>query len=266
MTTWTIRPINTGYVTTVPKQYIYHHSVVPYRKDIPDERIYMPAFTFLLEKGNQKIMVDTGMSWSERADKYHHPKSIQPEGMAIHEQFSQRGYDPAEVDAVIFTHLHWDHVYYMDRFTNAEFFVHQKEYDFAMDPIPLYYKSYEHPALGIRRQFEGFNFSFVKNEQEIAPGIRVFDTPGHSPGHISVEIETNSGNYICCGDSIFMWVNLDPVEELHYNITPPGRYADVISTWKSIELQKERVKSKEFILPSHERALEELVKKNPIIS
>lgn len=261
----TIRPINTGFVTTIPKQYLYHHTTVSCLSHIPNERIEMPCFTYLVEGGEKLLLVDTGMAWTEQATKYHHPGSYQPEGMSIIDQLNSIGYKPEDIEIVVFTHMHWDHIYYMEKFVNAEFYVHEKEYAFAMDPIPLYYKSYEHPALGIKRPFEGIEMITVSGETEIMPGVRVFETFGHSPGHQSVEVDTKDGSYICCGDSIFVIDNINPIDEIHYNITPPGRYADVISCWKSIELQKKRAKDASFILPCHEAEILERIKKTPII-
>lgn len=265
MSKLTIRPINTGYVTTIPKDYLYHHSVVKYIKDIPDHRIEMPVFTFLIEGGDKLLLIDTGMSWTERANEYHHPNSRQPEGMAIHEQLDKIGYSPKDIDIVVLTHMHWDHMFYLDKFVNAQFYVHEREYAFALDPIPLYYKSYEHPILGITRPFEGIKFNTVKGETEIMPNVRVFETFGHSPGHMSVEIDTEEGSYICAGDSIFIMDNIKPVPELHYDITPPGRFYNIIETWKSIELQKARAKNLNFILCSHDKGLEERIKVTPVL-
>lgn len=63
----TVRPINTGFVTTVPKEYLYHHSVVKYY-DIPDGRIEMPMFVFLIEGAEKPVLVDTGMVMSMGKD------------------------------------------------------------------------------------------------------------------------------------------------------------------------------------------------------
>ena len=63
------------------------------------------------------------MAYTERADKYHHHGSYQPEGMAIADQLAKIGYKPEDIDIVVFTHLHWDHCFYMDKFTNAKFFM-----------------------------------------------------------------------------------------------------------------------------------------------
>lgn len=260
-----IRPMNTGFVTTIPKQYLYHHSTVAHLKDIPNERIEMPCFAFLIEGAEQPILVDTGMAWSERASKYHHPGSYQPEGMSIIDQLAKIGMQPEDIGKIIFTHLHWDHMYYMEKFTKAKFYVHEKEYNFAMDPIPLYYKSYEHPLLGITRPFEGISFELLKGDTEIVQGVRTFETFGHSPGHQCVEVDTKDGSYIICGDAIFVLDNLKEIPEIHYNITPPGRYADVIAAWHSIERIKKRAASVDMLLPCHERMLLERIQEHPVL-
>ena len=260
-----IRPINTGFVTTIPKQYLYHHSVTKFLDYIPDERIEMPVFTFLIEGAEKLILIDTGMAWTDRANKYHHPESRQPEGMAIHEQLEKIGYKPEDIEIIIFTHLHWDHMFYCDKFVNAQLFAHEKEVEFAFNPIPLYYKSYEHPVLGIKRPIEGLKFTTVKGEVEIIDGVRVFETPGHSPGHMSVEVDTKEGKYICAGDSVFIPDNLNPVPEMHYDITPPGRFYNIVETWNSIVLQKERAKDNSYILCCHDSDLIKRIEKNPLI-
>jgi len=265
MSTITVRPINTGFVTTIPKQYLFHHSVIPFVDGIEDHRIEMPDFAFLVESGTHLMLVDTGMSCTERATKYHHPGSHQPEGMAIHEQLAKLGYAPEDIDIIAITHLHWDHSYNLDKFTNATIYVHEKELAFAKDPIPLYYKSYEHSALGLTPHFEGIEFTTVTGEQELMPGVRVFETQGHSPGHMSVEIDTKIGSFICSGDSIFCPENLQPVPELHYDITPPGRYVDIVATWRSIQTQKARAKDLSFILGAHDRPLVERSRQTPVL-
>ena len=261
----TIRPINTGFVTTIPKQYLYHHSTLGALAHVPDERIAMPCFAFLVEGGDTPLLVDTGMAWTERANAYHHPGSYQPEGMSIIDQLQKLGYAPQDIGRVVFTHMHWDHIYYMEKFTNAVFYAHEKEYAFAMDPIPLYYKSYEHPALGIARPFEGVPFTLTRGEMEIVPGLRVFETPGHSPGHQCVEVDTKDGSYILCGDAIFILDNLREIPEIHYNVTPPGRYADIVAAWKSIELLKRRAQSEEMLLPCHEQSLLARFAQTPVL-
>lgn len=264
MANYTIRPINTGYVPTYPKQYHYHHSVYKYIPNISDEKEALPVLTFLIEGEGKKILVDTGMAWTERADKYHHPGSWQSEGEAIYEQFAKLGVACEEVDYVLFTHMHWDHIFYMDKFKNATFIAHEREYAFALDPIPLYYKSYEHPFLGVTRPFEGIKVDTCKGETEIVPGVRSFETFGHSPGHMSIEVDTLDGKYILGGDSAFRMANFNAIPEIGYTVTPPGRFANMIECWKSLEITKERAESLDHILLTHETELMNRMEKTPV--
>ncbi|WP_343840370.1 hypothetical protein [Faecalicatena contorta] len=52
----------------------------------------------------------------------------------------------------------------MDQFTNAKLYAQRKEYEFAKNPIPLYYKSYEYPALVIRPQFADMEITLLDGE------------------------------------------------------------------------------------------------------
>mgnify|MGYP000159194343 CR=1 FL=1 len=265
MANTTIRPINTGFIPTSPITYHYHHTTHKYYPNVTAEKTFLPDFIFLLDTGNELVLVDTGMAWTERADTYHHPGSYQPEGMAVHEQLEKLGIKPEDISHIIFTHLHWDHTFYMDKFKNAKFYSQRTEYEFAMDPIPLYYKSYEHPALGVTRPFEGIPFELIDGDEEVLKGIRVLLTPGHSPGHQAVEVDTKDGTYILAGDAIFLLDNLKPIPEIHYDITPTSRFADIISWWKSVERMKERATDEKLILPSHEPTFVEWFKETPVL-
>ena len=260
MANLTIRPINTGYAETYKKQYQYHHSTHKYH-NVDDGKLLLPCMAFLIEGGDKLVLVDTGMSNTEIANKYHHPGSYQPDGFAIHEQLAKLGIKCEDIDIVIFTHMHWDHMHNMDKFVNARFIAHKKEWEFCQNPIPLYYKSYEHPKLGIKAPFTGLKIETVEGEQEIVPGIRVFESFGHSPGHMSVEVDCEDGSYILCGDAIFIYDNLKPVPDMFYDITPPARFANMIECWNSIVEMKKRAKEQRFILPTHEPEIEELAKK-----
>lgn len=261
----TVRPLNTGYVPTYPLQYHYHHSCAPYLKNIPTEKVPLPVFTYLIEGGEKLVLVDTGMAWTERANAYHHPGSWQEPGQDIESLLAGVGYKTTDIDIIIFTHLHWDHIFYLEKFPNARLIVHKREYDFAMDPIPLYFKSYEAPELGVVSPLTGRTFETVEGETEIIPGVRVFESFGHSPGHQSVEVDTEAGKYICAGDSIFVLGNLNPIPELHYNITPPGRFYNIVEAWKSIENQKARAQDSSFLLLSHDLVLLDRIKETPVL-
>lgn len=253
MNRYTIKPINTGFATTSRSNYIFHHSTHKYYDVKGDQDL--PVLVFLIEGNGLKILVDTGMSSTEIAHKYHHPGSSQPEGHAIYEQLEKRGISPEQIDIVILTHLHWDHCYHLNKFTNAKFYVQEIEYEFAKNPIPLYYKSYEYPSIGLTPQFEGIKFELLNGEAQIVDGISVYPSPGHSIGHQTVTVNTSEGDYHCCGDLVFTYDNFKSIAQNNYSITPPARFQDIITSWRSIEECKRRAESIGHILPTHEIAV-----------
>jgi glyoxylase-like metal-dependent hydrolase (beta-lactamase superfamily II) len=82
----------------------------------------IPGTAWYVTDGRRKIMVDVGMCRTELAD-WHHKGSRQEPGEAVHEQLQALGVDPAEIELVILTHLHWDHCHNLDKFTKARFVV-----------------------------------------------------------------------------------------------------------------------------------------------
>lgn len=209
--------------------------------------VEIPGTAWYVTDGRRKIMVDAGMCHTKLAD-WHHKGSRQEPGEAVHEQLRARGVDPAEIEWVILTHLHWDHCHNLDQFPKARFLVHSRELDFARDPIPPYYKSYEHPRLGKTPPFSEISFETLSGEVEVLPGITVFPTPGHSPGHQSVAVATDGGIHCITGDAVFSYVNLVPANE-YQPFTVMGRFANIVESWRSME---EIVRRGKVILPGHD--------------
>lgn len=263
MQNYTIKPIITGYTNTSKGNYLYHHSTHAFY-DV-EGFTELPVTVFLVQGNGHNILIDTGMSNTEIAGKYHHPGSYQPEGAAIYEQLEKMGMKCEDIDTIIFTHLHWDHVYYLDKFTNAKLYVQKAEYEFAINPIPLYYKSYEYPVLGLTPQFDGKEFVLLEGECEVMDGISVYPSTGHSVGHQTVTVNTKEGVYHCCGDLIFTYDNLKEVPQMHYDITPPGRFLNIVDSWKSIEELKKRITSIDKVLATHAHEMIELVESGKVI-
>jgi glyoxylase-like metal-dependent hydrolase (beta-lactamase superfamily II) len=198
------------------------------------EQVEVPAWAFLVTDGEEKILVDTGMCETERAN-WHHPGSYQPETFGIEVRLKKLGVKVEDINAVIFTHLHWDHCSNMSVFQNARYYVHSKELEFALDPHVLYYKSYESKKLGVTPPFENAEFQTLEGEYEFNSFITVFPSPGHSPGHQSVGVRTPKGLYVIAGDAVFSEENLKPDEQKNLPFTPMGRYVNVFDMFESME-------------------------------
>jgi glyoxylase-like metal-dependent hydrolase (beta-lactamase superfamily II) len=212
------------------------------------EKTEIPVLCYLVDTGDHKIMVDTGMPDAERATKYHH-ESRKGDCLDSPEAVQKLGIHPDEVDICIFTHLHWDHTHCMKRFKNARHIATAAEIRWAYNPLPLWYRSYESPILGLEAPFVGCQFELVQGEARIVPGVTVFPTPGHTPGHQSVAVETAAGTIVLVGDAIFLYRNFEPRLEEHWRYWVQQRFVNMIDGWKSME---EIDKRADFILPCHD--------------
>ena len=240
-----IYPINTGWLEADLGTYIFW-------KGPAGKKTWTPVFCFLVDTGDRKILIDTGLCDEERATRYHH--KCQKRGcLEVQGHLRQKlGIDPDEIDAIIFTHLHWDHVQNMKAFRRARYICPEIEIKWAYNPLPLYYRTYESPVLGIEPAYAGCSFELVHGEAEIFPGITMFDTPGHSPGHMAVTVATAAGDIVIAGDAIFQARNMEPNEEEKWRYWVPARFVNSIDGWRSVE---EIDKRADFILACHDAAV-----------
>ena len=113
------------------------------------------------------------------------------------------GFDETAVTKVVFTHAHPDHIgatLAEDgnlQFPNATYFVGAKEWDFWMDPdffrkMP---EAFHEFGRGTQRDLSAIRdrVVMIRPGDDVVTGIRAIDTPGHTPGHLSFEIDGGDG-------------------------------------------------------------------------
>jgi len=237
-----IYPINTGWLHGDLGTYIFWKGPAGKKK-------WQPVFCHYVDTGEHKILVDTGLCDAGRASKYHH--NCDKRGcLEVHTHLKEKlSVDPAEIDAIVFTHLHWDHVQNMKEFPNARYIAPKAEIEMANNPLPLYYRTYECGILGIEPAYAGCVIEAVEDECEILPGITMFHTPGHSVGHMAVSVKTSAGDIVLCGDAIFEERNLEPNPDEMWRYWVPARFVNSYEGWKSVE---EIDKRADYVLPCHD--------------
>ena len=164
---------------------------------------YSPILAYLIRGEGVNILVDTGPSDSEFAEKYHHTV-VKTEEMTIPGALGKHGLRPEDLDFLINTHLHWDHTFGNHYFVGKKIYVQKREFDFAMDPWRLFDSSYEHWRTGRTPPWACSipDFEFVYGDMDVIPGIRLIALPGHSPGSQGVLVDTEKGQYLIAGDCI----------------------------------------------------------------
>ena len=155
----------------------------------------------LINTGKELILVDVGGG----------PNFLSGAGQLVTNMHAS-GYKPEDVDKIIFTHGHPDHLWgLIDDFDetvypNAEYFMSVKEWDFwatnkAKTKLP---ESFQSMAAGASRRLPVIEEKTkqIKSGTEISPGIMTIDTAGHTPGHTSLLIKSGSESLIVSSDTL----------------------------------------------------------------
>lgn len=175
----------------------------------------LSCHSFAFEVGGLRVLVDTGIgNGKTRANPaWHDLRTDYPDRLAA------AGFPPESVDLVVLTHLHTDHVGWNTRprdgewvptFTRARHLTSRVEREF--------WAGYDMD--GPRRQV--FRDSVLPVEDaglldlvdapddgvEVAPGVRLLPTPGHTPGHVAVLLTSGDQRALITGDCLHHPVQL----------------------------------------------------------
>jgi glyoxylase-like metal-dependent hydrolase (beta-lactamase superfamily II) len=174
--------------------------------DEPDEdrRILQALNCLLIETPAGRVLVETGIG--ERVtDKVRAMRRY--EGLAILPALQKAGFDPATVDIVALSHLHFDHAGGLLRadggraFPRATIVAQQAEWRIALGDNPRLVASYDQPELELVRDWGARGW--IDGEREILPGVSVVPTGGHSAGHQAIVVRglgSRARTLAFCGD------------------------------------------------------------------
>ena len=168
--------------------------------------LVMSVHALVVDTGETQIVVDTCIgndkqrsipAWSNLQTSFLH-------------DLENVGYPPSGIDYVLCTHLHVDHVGWNTRlvdgewvptFPNATYLVAENEWEYwtnepeggTFDEV---YADSVKPIEPLLQRVDAYA------ESEIVPGISLKPTPGHTPGHVSVNIQSNGEHALITGDCI----------------------------------------------------------------
>jgi glyoxylase-like metal-dependent hydrolase (beta-lactamase superfamily II) len=190
-------------------------------RNLPTAQIITPYTCLFIDTGEHRVMVDTGAGdlGAHAAQMFpglDHSTSVT--GLLL-ENLRAAGIEPSEIDTVIITHAHPDHVGGMldeeERlvFSDARYFISQNEWDFwnsdnAMANAPTFMVD------TARRNLDPLEdrLTFVDDTSEIVPGVRSVATFGHTPGHMALSIVSGGERLLHVSDAVLYPLHLEYAE------------------------------------------------------
>jgi glyoxylase-like metal-dependent hydrolase (beta-lactamase superfamily II) len=172
----------------------------------PDGRLQMRFQSLLVRTGRHTILIDTCCgNHKDRPGRedFHHLNTNYIGALA------QAGVTPEQVDFVMCTHLHWDHVGWNTRlidgqwvptFPNARYIFGKAEFDYwaalnAKSEVPPF-------ADSVLPVVEANKADIVADDFSIGDHARILPTPGHTPGHIAIAFGTTRDDAVFVGDAM----------------------------------------------------------------
>lgn len=206
----------------------------------------IPIYTWYLEGGDRKILIDTGeMSPVRSQDR---EKDLNGSIYTFEAGLAKVGLKPEDIDVVIHTHLHNDHCENDYKCINAEIYVHPLELEHIHNPHPLdirYLEDY------IDEVEQNGQIRLVEKDAELFSGIRVIHTPAHTAGGLSVMVDTPEGTAVISGFCVIN-ENFDPPKEIRameMEVIPPGTHINVNEAYDIMLKVRDMA---DILLPLHE--------------
>ena len=188
---------------------------------IDADRYEHPFTPMLVNTGKELVLFDTGCG--SLRDEHEQMKGRLPAGNLV-ARMAQAGYRPEDVDVVVLTHGHPDHIGGLTKggqavFPNARYVIGAAEFDFwnrgenVREARKFNRELYVKIVLPLANRA-----TFIKPGDEVVPGIRAVDAAGHSPGLLAFTIESEGKRLINWADTCNHYVVAIQRPDLHLDV------------------------------------------------
>ena len=153
-----------------------------------DSRIDVFAYLVLID--DRVVLVDTGVGTGNAYIE----KTFRPSHRNIVTELQKAGVRPEDVTVVVNSHLHFDHCGANTTFPNATFYIQSAELETARTTPYTVREWFD---------YEGATLCPVDGDHQLTDHIGLLSTPGHTPGHQSLLVETPAATVVIAAQAAY---------------------------------------------------------------
>jgi N-acyl homoserine lactone hydrolase len=188
-------------------------------------------FGFAVRSATGVVLFETGVGFGHAGIEAHY----QPRHRPLAAVLAAHGLSPRAIVAGANSHLHFDHSGQNALLGSVPVYVQAAEYEAARAP-----------QYTVREwvDFPGAQYRLLDGETDILPGLRLLPTPGHTPGHQSLLVETATGLAVLAGQAVYSAAEFEAIRttgQLSGNDPPPDPDAYLASAQRLIALRPQAV-------------------------
>jgi len=191
--------------------------------------VRIPSYGLLIEHDDGLFVFDTGFDLEHTNAVLPFELPEQTPEQTIPAQLRSCGFEPGDVTTLVNSHLHFDHVGGNKHLPDAPVVVHERELQQARNCQPFERFGYSDRSW----DYEGATFRTISGDTELARGLWLFETPGHTIGHYSLLVTPDSGRPM-----VFAFDVVYTAEALEKGVQP-GFHYDPVAGVASIERVKQ---------------------------
>ena len=200
-------------------------------------------FVWVIRNANRTILVDTGFDRKEASGRArtldHEPQEV----------LAKIGIAADKIETVIISHLHYDHAGTLDLYPAARFHIQEAEMAYATGPCmceDAMRKPFtaDHVCSMVKKVYSG-RVHFHDGDGEVAPGVTVHKTGGHSKGLQCVRVMTANGPVVLASDATHLYENIDRRKPFSITI-------DVAETLRTYTRLEQLAGIRDRVVPGHD--------------
>lgn len=183
----------------------------------PAGEVRFPCYSVLVDHPEGKFLFDTGYDLAHVQKVLPFEKPLQTDDQTIPAQLKSIGWEASDVTHVINSHYHFDHVGGNKFFSEATVIAHKRELEQSHHCQPFEkfgYSDMSFDEIGPR-------YELIEGDTEVAKGITLLETPGHTAGHMSMLVELEGRRpMLFTGDAVYTRQSIERTTIAGFHLDP----------------------------------------------